>query len=456
MINKSVLAAVVTGLSFAVSAEVIVLEDGRLETQACAYGRGTTAISSAKAQAASILAEFIKGNKSLNLNSSSSDVSIVNDDVHRLYESNREQLLEGIQHQALMIDTSSPRLEGNDTCVTATLALNTKAKIQPVKWDDAAQQIAVTVIGEGWPEQGKTALKNAENDALQRAVSQVVGVWLTQSHAQSSQTDLLIENDVESTSMKEIIGQQLSMHSEGLIKSWQTLDSTKMDNRGIQITLNVVVEKRPLIQQASQMLSQIGSPYVKVDAPEPLKTVISAWLGEQGIEVTSDSSLTVKAKAKLRTSGNNQRLDIRINVKDHNNIYSSWKNDPSLIALPKDDSIMTDLIDVHFADENQLQDLHKNLQKGFTQVVARGGLSREIIIPNRLLKQTEHIASVFNTLAGVSNVAIHQNNNNTVVRVRYKGSSGELAQVVHLALAAIAAKPLPQIKINNNFTLTYL
>ncbi len=456
MINKSVLALMAAGLSFSVIAEITVLEDGRLETEVCAYGRGTTAISSAKAQAASELASFIKGNKSLNLNSSNSDANVENDELNQMYESSREQLLEGIQQQALMIDTSPPRLQGNDTCITATLGLNAAIEKESISWDDSSQEIAVAVIGEGWPKQGMTALKNAEADALQRAVSQVVGVWLTQNHAQSSQTSLTIENDVESTSMKDIIGQQLSMHSEGLVKGWQTLGSKTLENKGIQITLNVIVEKKPLIQQASKMLNQIGSPYVKVEAPEPLKTVITTWLGKQGIDVTSSSSLIVKASAKLKSRGNNQRLDVRVNVQDHNNIYSSWKNDPSLIALPEDDSVLADLVDVHFADERQLQALQKSLQQGFTQVVARGGLSREVVIPSSYIKQAEHLSSVFNTLAGVSNVAVHQSSRNIIVRLRYKGSSGDLAQAVHLALSAIAKKSLPKIKVTNNYTLTYL
>ncbi|RYV02454.1 hypothetical protein SOPP22_10025 [Shewanella sp. OPT22] len=443
------------GLSFPLSAEVIVLNDGRLETQACAYGRGATAISSAKAQAASELARFIKGNKTLNNNSSKSDVTI-SDELSNVYESNRELLLEGLEQQALTIDVSSPQLQGNDTCVTATLAMKVKSSKQSINWDDSTQHIAVTVIGEGWPKQGKTALNNAEKDALQRAVSQVVGVWLSQNHAQSSQTTLSIQNDAESTTMKDIIGQQLSMHSEGLVKEWRTLDSQPIANNGIRLTLDVVVEKKPLVQQTSQLLSQIGSPYVKVDAKEPLRTVITNWLGEQGIEVTPYSSLIVKADSRLKTTGNNQRLDIRIKVKDLHNVYSSWKNEPSLLSLPKGKSTFIDLVDVHFADEKQLQDLHQSLFKGFTQVVARGGLSREVIIPAQFVEQPEQIAAIFSTISGVSNVAVQNKNNNIVVRLRYKGSSGELAQAVHLSLAAIAAKPLPKINVNNNYTLTYL
>ena len=443
------------GLSFSLSAEVIVLNDGRLETQACAYGRGTTAISSAKAQAASELARFIQGNKTLNNNTIKSDVAI-SDELSNVYESNRELLLEGLEQQALTIDVSSPQLQGNDTCVTATLAMNVEPSKQSINWDDSTQHIAVTVIGEGWPKQGQTALNNAEKDALQRAVSQVVGVWLSQNHAQSSQTTLSIQNDAESTTMKDIIGQQLSMHSEGLVKEWRTLDSKPIANNGIRLTLDVVVEKKPIVQQTSQLLSQIGSPYVKVDAKEPLRTVITNWLGEQGIEVTPHSSLIVKADSSLKTTGNNQQLDIRVKVQDLQNVYSSWRNEPSLLALPKGESTFDDLVDVHFADEKQLQDLHQSLLKGFTQVVARGGLSREVIIPSQLLEQPEQIAAIFSTIAGVSNVAVHNKNNNIVVRLRYKGSSGELAQAVHLSLAAIAAKPLPKINVNNNYTLTYL
>ncbi len=51
--------------SLSAQAQVDVLADGTLQTQACAYGRGSTAISGAKAQASAELISFIKGNKSL-------------------------------------------------------------------------------------------------------------------------------------------------------------------------------------------------------------------------------------------------------------------------------------------------------------------------------------------------------------------------------------------------------
>ncbi len=455
MMNKSLL-ALASGLSFVVSAQVIVLEDGRLETQACAYGRGATAVSGAKAQAAAEFSAFIRGNKHLSITAGRNELHNDEQDISRLYEASRESLLQGLQQQALTIDTSSPRLEGNDTCITARLPLTSNTKSAEINWDDSVQDISVTVIGEGWPKQGRTALQNAEHDALKRAISQVAGVWLTQNHAQSSQTSLLTDNDAESTQMREIVGQQLSIHSEGLVKEWRTLNSAQINNGGIQLTLNVVVEKKPLIQQAKQLLSQIGNPYVKVNAAEPLKTVISTWLSEQGIEVSDNSSLMVEANSKLRLSGNNQRLYIRVKVKDQNNIYSSWMNDPSLIALPDDASVLHDLVEVHFSDETQLNGLYASLQKGFTRVVAQGGLVREIIIPNRLIKPREQLAAVFSTLAGVTGVDVHQRRGNTIIQLRYKGGTGELARAVHMALKAIAAKPLPQINITDNHTLSYL
>jgi hypothetical protein len=443
-------------LSTPLAAEVKVLSDATMQTTACAYGRGSVAISSARALAAVELAAFIKGNNSLAITDSQQTIETSLDQKNvSLYEQQRSYLLEGLSMEAIPLSTSSPTLSGNDTCVTVSLSLQDLAEPTSQGWEEDTQNISVTVSGEGWPKNGRSARHYAEIDALQRAVSQVVGVWLTQQHSQSSQLNLQVLNDNETTQMQELIGQQLSSHSEGLVTEWQTLDSQPMDNNGLQVTVHAVVEKAPLVQQASQLLSVIGSPRVKVIAPEPLKTELTLWLGEQGVEVANTASLVVLADADLANTEKTSRLHLNVNVQDlSGNVYGSWKNNPALLALPQGQRVEQDLMSVHLAHEQQAKDLKQALQKAFTQVVARGGLVRQIWLPQSKIKQPEKLQALLSTLGGVSDVSIETKDNNIVASLRFKGATGELADAVNQALTT-RGSGLSAISIENDFTLRY-
>lgn len=443
--------------SLSAQAQVEVLADGTLQTQACAYGRGSTAITGAKVQASAELIRFLQGNKSLTMQSAQQQLTTdLTDDATSLYEQQRSVMLEGLNAGAVPLNYSVPRLNGNDTCMTVSLNPSNLGEPVEQNWQQATQNISVTVIGQGWQKQGKTALSNAEQDALQRAVSQVVGVWLTQQHTQSSSTSLSISDDNESTTMQELIGQQLSSHSEGLIKEWQTLQSKQLENGGVEITIMAVVEKAPLIQQASQLLSMIGSPRVHVIAPEPLKTELKTWLNEQGIEVGAAASLELYARSELVKRDNNRQLRLIVDVRDlAGNIYGKWQNDPSLMALPNDENVKTDLMAVHLASESQSAALHRALTVAFTKVVARGGLVREVLLPSKKLTQPEKLYDVLSTLGGVSDVSIHKRSDYTVASLRYKGDTGEFAHAVEQAMATITANTLSKIIVEDDFTLRY-
>lgn len=444
-------------LSMSASAEVTVLTDGTLQTDACVYGRGSAAIASAKAQASAELARFIKGHKSLAIDTASQSMAADMDkQTAELYEKQRSVMLEGLSMGAIPLSASTPMLSGNDTCITVALDPADVGQPQEYDWEQGSQNVSVTVSGEGWPKNGQSARQNAEMDALQRAISQVVGVWLTQQHAQSSKMTMTITDDSESTQMQELIGQQLVSHSEGLIKEWQTLDSQPLSKNGIQVTIHAVVEKAPLIQQVSHLLNAIGSPRVQVIAPEPLKTELLTWLGEQGIEVGATASLTILANADVVEIGNNRRLHLNIDVRDlAGNIYGHWKNNPALLALPSGKRVRQALMEVHLADDEQTSELKETLQTAFTQIVARGGLVRKIVIPQTKITQPEKLQAVLSTLGGVSDVAIHAENSNIVASLRYKGNTGELADAVHQALSTMTDNALPAIVIENDFTLRY-
>jgi hypothetical protein len=443
--------------SFNAQAQVSVLADGTLETEACAYGRGNIAISGAKAQASAELIRFIKGNKSLTAQSAQVHITTtLSDQAGSLYEQQRTLMLEGLSAGAVPLNYSTPTLSGNDTCMTVSINPHELGEPQEQNWQSGKQDISVTVIGEGWQKQGKTALVNAEQDALQRAVSQVVGVWLTQQHSQSSSMSMNIANGVETTDMQDLIAQQLSSHSEGLVKEWQTLQTKELESGGVQVTLLAVVEKAPLVQQASQLLSMIGTPRVKVIAPEPFKAELNAWLNAQGIEVGKAASLVIYAQSDVLESDNSRRLKLSLEVRDlAGNVYGTWKNDHSLISLPAADHVEQDLMAVHLASESQSKALHGALNKAFTQVVARGGLVREVMLPSQKLTQPEKLYDVLNTLGGVTDVSIHKHDNYTVASLRYKGNTGELAHALDQALTTVTTNTLSKITIENDFTLSY-
>lgn len=443
--------------SLSAQAQVEVLADGTLQTQACSYGRGNTAISGAKAQASAELISFIKGNKSLTTQNARQHLTTsLDDDAASLYEQQRTTMMEGLSVGAVTLSYSTPILSGNDTCMTVSLNPKALGEPQEQNWQQAIQNVSVTVIGQGWEKEGKTALIIAEQDALQRAISQVVGVWLTQQHTQSSNMIVNIVDGNESTSMQELIGQQLSSHSEGLVKEWQTLQTKELQNGGVEVTVIAVVEKAPLIQKASKFLSMIGSPRVQVIAPEPLKTELKIWLNEQGIEVGNAASLVVYAKSDVIKRDNNRQLSLNVDIRDlAGNIYGRWKNDVSLMSLPSGEHVESDLMAVHLASETQSNALHSTLTNAFTQVVARGGLVREVMLPNSKLSQPEKLHDVLTTLGGVSDVSIHKQQKYTVASLRFKGNTGELAHALEQALALITTNNISKISVEDDFTLRY-
>ena len=118
---------------------------------------GSTAISGAKAQASTELISFIKGNKSLTTQSAQQHLTTnLTDDAASLYEQQRTTMIEGLNAGAVPLNYSAPALSGNDTCMTVSLNPQELGEIQEQSWQQATQDISVTVIGQGWKKEGKT------------------------------------------------------------------------------------------------------------------------------------------------------------------------------------------------------------------------------------------------------------------------------------------------------------
>lgn len=443
-------------LSSAAWANVEITAQGNIETEQCVYGRGTTAISEAEARGAAAIGSFIS---QLSILSTTDLADTLNTDTEVWLNQLAELSQSGLQVTSLPLNIGSPRLQGSDTCVTVSLAqggMPATAMADGVAWDNASQDITVIVVGEGWAGQGQTARNQAETDALRRAVSQVVGMWITQQRSEFSTASLSVQGDQESYALDELVAQQLHTRSDGLVREWQLLDSRELNDNGIEVTIQAVVEKAPIIQASNDILRAIGSPRVRVVAPARLRVSLLRWLNEQGIEVSDTANLVVRADSQLRQSGNNTRLDLSVFVEDlEQNQYAAWRNNPSLLALPQSSHVEQDLIDVHLAAPAQLDDLHQVLQAGFTQVVAQGGLVREVSLPQKYLAQPERLYAVISAMGGVKDVVIANQQQEWRVSMRYAGATGELIAALQQSLAPILSTPLSQATIMDDYTIRY-
>ncbi|MFD2631931.1 hypothetical protein [Idiomarina piscisalsi] len=445
--------------SFSALAQVSLSSMRGIEAEACAYGRGTPAIESAKMDALSQVAQFLSSPKLLAQQTSSEDIDTETSSWARKLSDMQQQ---GMSIQQMPVDISAPRLQGSDTCVTVRLKTGSLPKSNGQSaggdWNAAAENVLVTVIGEGWPdnENGRTARTQAEMDALKRAVSQVVGMWLTQQNTQFSTTEESSSESGDEFSVNEVISQQLHTRSQGLVKEWSLLNSRELPNNGVEVTIKAVVEKQPIAQAANDVLMAIGSPRVNVQAPEPLSSLLKDWLAEQGIEYSSHANLVIKADSVLRARGANSRLQLNVTVEDlSGQQYGLWRNEPSLLSLPTSAQVEHDLIDVHLATPEQQQSLRKTLKKSFNQVVAQGGMVRDIFIHTRYLSQPDKLSSILSTLGGVKDVVVNSQGDYYKASLRYAGATGELVAALHQSVRPIAAQSLPKAQINNEFTIRF-
>ena len=455
MIRKLIFSCLL--LSFASYGEIKVLDNGDIKTAACAYGRGQGVITQARNAAVAEIGLYIKGNKILGFGENSEDFE---SSLNNIYTSSRDTILEGLSSGRMKIDLGQPYLQGSDTCIV--VAINVKGAVassnanDALEWQDESSTVTVTVVGEGWAKAGDSARQRAEQDALRRAISRVVGIYLSQNSVQSSVTIMQISNDNEHNEVRDLISQQMSSRSSGLVKSWQPLASKQLAKGGLQVTLQVVVDKSPLIAQSKDFLAQIGSPKVRVVADNNFEPILKTWLSEQGIETGSGASLQIIAQHKLRGPANSKRLSFTIEVRDlANNLYGQWRNDPSLLSLPDSEHVLEDLTQVTFEMPQQLQSLQQALSKAFVNVVSQGGLVREIIIRSSHLSQPEKLHAVISTIGGVKDVAIFTENKYLVASLRYSGDTGELALMMQNSLAAISKASIPNGQVIDDQTILF-
>lgn len=433
-------------------ADVTVTADGMISADSCAYGRGQLAIGAARDNAAADIANFLQGSNMLSLGDNAQQLDSY---LGSLSKQQKQVLIAGVKSGAMPLQQSSPSYSGNDTCISVTLDPRAKATSAAPQWQEQDSDISVTVDGEGWPNQQMTARQQAEQDALQRAVSQVVGVWLTQQRTQSSVSQLALNGDDEQNALNELVTQQLHSRSRGLVKEWHTLATQVIEPNGIRVTIEAVVDKAPLQQQIQDILSAIGSPVVTVQAPEPLNAELKNLLTSHGVEVANHAALNIVAEPQLVSNGNNQRLNLHVKVLDSaGNVYGSWHNQPSLLSLPQSSHVLADLISVSLADPQQKQALQQMVTSAFNKLVANGGLVRKLTFSADLLQQPDNLGGVLGAIGGVSDVSIVRQGSNFLANLRFSGSTAELAALLAPALSMICGDQQPQIDIQNDYQVT--
>lgn len=447
---------IVAGLalwSCALAADVGVDEDGLVRATACQHGRGELVAGGARDRALADIAAFLRGPRLAQELTDRSQLQAVDSDAFEraeILEQQRAFVLRGHSAQSLIFDASPAWLEGNDTCVQVTLLPVIPQRLPASDGEDSAF-VVVMVVGQGFPLRGQTALERAERDALRRAVSQVVGVWLSEQRGESSALSMVIRNEDESTDMSDLMTHQLVSRSSGYVSEWKVLEQRALEEGGVELSVAATIDRRQVRESGQSLLAELGSPRVEVFAPPPLDQLLLDWLGQQNIAVSSFAPVRIVAHAEVRAYGNNRRLDLSVEVVDpFGNVYGRWRNDPSLVALPDRQDVYADLVRVHLATEQQRTALHESLGEAFLRMFQRGGLLREVTIPESLIRDQARLMTVVSTMGGISDVNQHTAGNSVHIQMRYPGPTDELATALRQVLVHADLVREPRVMIESD------
>ncbi|RUO66468.1 hypothetical protein SAMN06297229_0017 [Pseudidiomarina planktonica] len=333
-----------------------------LTAEACAYGRGASAIDAATTLANRKLAEQIQA---------------LPGEALAISAQQRNAAASAAKAGEFAPNELSGQLQGNDTCVSyqvdtdQLLSYQESQALGDVVWDDEAVA-AVTVVGEGWAdeEQGLTARQAAEYDALSRAVQMVAGA--------------VIEDNFSADMAAKVPSRVLRsrrLRSSGVVQEFSYLGEQPLADNGFQVTLLVQVQAEPLLTELEQLFDLLGDPVVYI---EPLPREFSAVqshlaqaINELGLSVTEDAAdalLTLSVDAQLREVSNGAQLALAVAV--HNTLQQQlavWRNQPHLITLPMATSSAAQLSEFHFAMQSQQQQLKDTIQQAAEVLYEQGG-----------------------------------------------------------------------------------
>lgn len=416
------------------------LEHGRknhpeILTLSCQYGRGSHVVNAAKANAAKQIADFFGSYSS----GSESYLSRITDSS--LNETHLSRLIEANARNLQGITFDAPFIQGDEMCVTGRLVLRDR-NARDIPSTDPGQNsagvedlVTVQVTGEGFEDRNKsiTARKAAENDALAKAVQQVVGMIINSGYMeQSSMNSRFVEND-STTQFAEATASFISTQARGHVKEWREITYQEIGKRKGRITIKALVVRGKIQDSIDDVIRSMGSPAVFVESNnQVLADLISAMVTGFGAEITKDrrfATLILDALAKGRRQVTGYQADIGIMLKEPEGaVLGKWNNEPSILSWPESSpGALEELVELHLEVPEVKEQINKTFVKAVLQIAKLGGPLRILIIPQRIRADTVKLERALRGVGGINVQSIRNTAEGIKIYVRFMGTDSALA-----------------------------
>ncbi|MEZ8309777.1 hypothetical protein CWO07_23450 [Vibrio splendidus] len=431
--------------------------------QGCAYGRGSMAIESAKADGLNNLRLFLQGKASGSF--TTEEHALVEDQFDQHV---RELLIASINANDINADFSAPKIQGDDTCITVRLApeLNTGTSFvntgDGIEWDDAPV-MSVVVVGEGRESSilALSAREVAEQDAFKRAISQVFGAMVNSGYMQKSYGTLSGTESSNDFDLQEIAMQSLSLEPQGMISSWNEISYQEKPNGSVTVTLDVFVERQKMEAKIARLIKSLSQPSIYVDAGLPVvKNTFSNALAEMGFDLASNpaqSSVILDVQENQKVTSFGLQLELSATVVDRaGNRYGSWHNDPTFMTLPNKVGMLNELAAVHLAVEGNQIALKRELQSSVQTMASRGGPIRELIFSQEAAGKQGKLYRLIGDMNGVSDIKSSQQGGNIVIQLRSLSDASDLVQDIEPMLRNHQPNYRSKVDVLNEYQIRVL
>jgi hypothetical protein len=437
-----------------------------VQSLSCQYGRGSHVVNAAKANAAKQIADFM-GSYSVGseaLSSHLTDSSFDETHITRLIEANAKHI-QGVSYHA-------PFIQGDEMCVKASLVLKDRAGQRHNSADRISGEIGdadlvtVQVTGEGFEDHNKsiTARKAAENDALAKAVQQVVGMVINAGYMEQSTMNTRFVNDDSTMQYAEATASFISTQARGHVKTWKEINYRDIGKRKGRITIEALVVRGKIQDSIDDVMRSMGSPAIFVESKsDALTETLTTIITEFGAEITTDKRyatliLAAEAKGNQRVTG--YQADIDIKLKERGGaIFGKWSNEPSLLNWP-DSSLeaLKELVNIHLEVPEVQAQIRKTLIEATLQIAKKGGPLRTVFIPKRLKANTVKLERALRGVGGVEVQSIRSTAAGVDINLRYMGSDSALASHLQTPLLGVLPGNMHRhhLKVSGNSQITIL
>lgn len=435
-------------------------------TLSCQYGRGSHVVNAAKANATKQIADFMgsytAGSESLS--SRVTDNSFDETHISRLIEANAKRI-QGVAFHA-------PFIQGDEMCVKASFVLKNSAdqRIDSASSHSGEAEVAdlvtVQVTGEGFDDRNKsiTARKAAENDALAKAVQQVVGMVINAGYMEQSTMNSRFVNDDSTTQYAEATASFISTQARGHVKEWKEINYRDIGRRKGRITIEAIVVRGKIQDSIDDVIRSMGSPAIFVESnSDALSETLTAIITEFGAEITTDKRyatliLAAEAKGNQRVTG--YQADIDIKLKERSGaIFGNWSNEPSVLNWPDNSpEALKELVDIHLEVPEVKEQIRKTLIEATLKIAKKGGPLRTVFIPKRKKANTVKLERALRGVGGIEVQSIRNTVAGVDINLRYMGSDSALASHLQTPLAGVLPGNMHRhhLKVSGNNQITVL